>query len=179
MKDKKLEIGLIGGSEKRVIQIVDYNEHWPIKFEAHSKTIRDSLGDVAINIEHIGSTAVPGLAAKPIIDMLLIVKDSSDEHKYLKELQMAGYQLRVREPDFHEHRMFRTLEKDVHIHVLSAGSSEIDRYLVFRNRLRINAIDRKEYEATKRKLAAAEWSDMNDYATAKSTVPKTRYTLQT
>lgn len=170
MKNEKLEIGIIGGIEKTVIQIVDYNENWPIKFEKHSKKINDTLGAIAINVEHIGSTSVPDLAAKPIIDILLIVKDSSNESKYLKPMQDAGYELRVREPDFHEHRMFRTTEKDVHIHVLSKGSNEIDRYLVFRNHLRLNAADRIEYESIKRKLVANEWADMNEYARAKTKI---------
>jgi len=170
MKDKKLEVGVIGGSEKRDIQIVEYNEKWAVKFEKHSRIIKDSLNDMALSIEHIGSTSVPKLAAKPIIDILLVVKDSGDESKYLKKMQTAGYQLRVREPDFHEHRMFRTVQKDIHIHVLSEGSSEIDRYLVFRNRLRLNENDRKEYEATKRKLATDEWKDMNEYASAKTQI---------
>lgn len=170
MKDKKIEIGVIGESEKRPIQIVEYDGQWPLKFEKHANIIKDALGNVALAVEHIGSTSVVGLAAKPIIDLLLIVKDSSDEHNYLKTLQNVGYQLRVREPDFHEHRMFRTVKKDVHIHVLSQGSSEIDRYLAFRNRLRANEVDRKEYETTKRKLSSVEWKDMNEYATAKTQI---------
>jgi GrpB-like predicted nucleotidyltransferase (UPF0157 family) len=85
-------------------------------------------------------------------------------------LEAIGYVLRVREPNFHEHRMFRTPELDVHIHVLSDGSTEIDRYLVFRDRLRANSNDRCDYEATKRELATRSWSDMNAYADAKSTV---------
>jgi len=170
MKNKKLEVGVIGGKEKRDIQIVEYDEQWSVKFEMHAKMLKNVLGEVALGIEHIGSTAVPKLAAKPIIDILLIVKDSGDESKYLKEMQSTGYQLRVREPDFHEHRMFRTVQKDVHIHVLSQGSNEIDRYLVFRNRLRLNEVDRKEYEATKRKLASGEWDNMNDYANAKTQI---------
>ncbi|MEM6319674.1 MAG: GrpB family protein [Bacteroidota bacterium] len=170
MKDKKLEIGVIGGSEKRDIQIVEYDKRWVAKFQKHAKIIKDALGNVALEVEHIGSTAVPNLAAKPIIDMLLEVSDSGDESKYLKELQTAGYQLRVREPDFREHRMFRTTQKDVHIHVLSKGSSEIDRYLAFRNRLKLNETDRKAYETIKRKLAASGWEDMNEYANAKTQI---------
>ena len=170
MKDKPLKIGVIGGIEKRIIQIVDYDERWITKFEEHSNNIQAILGDVVVNIEHIGSTAVPDLAAKPIIDILLIVKDASDESKYLTKMEAAGYQLRVREPDFHEHRMFRTIKKDVHIHIFSEGSTEIDRYLVFRNRLRQNENDRKAYEAIKRKLATNEWNKMDDYAQAKTEI---------
>lgn len=170
MKDKKLEVGLIGGKEKRTIRLVDYDEGWPVQFQKHQKLIQDALGKEALGIEHIGSTAVPGLSAKPIIDILLIVKDAGDESKYLDKMESVGYHLRVREPDFHNHRMFRTAYKEVHLHVLSVGCTEIDRYLVFRNYLRLNDVARKEYEITKRNLASVEWEDMNEYASAKTHV---------
>jgi GrpB-like predicted nucleotidyltransferase (UPF0157 family) len=128
------------------------------------------LGDAALAIEHIGSTSVPGLAAKPIIDILVVVEDSRDEPSYLPAIEAAGYELRVREPEFHEHRMFATPARDVHIHVLSRGSSEIDRYLTFRDRLVKNADERQLYEDTKRKLAARSWPNMDAYATEKTEV---------
>jgi GrpB-like predicted nucleotidyltransferase (UPF0157 family) len=170
MADEPLETGLIGGAEKREIKVVDYDPDWPKKFEAHAGRIADALGRAALRIEHIGSTSIPSLAAKPIIDILVVVQNSADESTYLPQLEAAGYVLRVREPDWHEHRMFRTPEKDVHVHVYSAGSPEIERYLTFRDRLRRNADDRRRYERTKRELATKEWSDMNDYAQAKTEV---------
>ena len=94
----------------------------------------------------------------------------SDESAYLPQLEAAGYVLRVREPDWNEHRMFRTTEKDVHVHIYSAGCPEIERNLAFRDRLRRNIDDRRRYEQTKRELAAKEWSDMNEYADAKTEV---------
>ena len=94
----------------------------------------------------------------------------ADEASYLSRLVAAGYELRVREPDWHEHRMFRTPERDVHIHVLSLGSSEIERILTFRGRLRNNVLDRKRYEETKRRLTEQAWGSMNDYAEAKTQV---------
>ena len=161
---------LIGGIEKREIILVDHDPLWQITFQKHAKIIANTLGNIALCIEHIGSTSVPGLAAKPIIDMLLVVADSGDEVSYLPVLEAAGYALRVREPDFHEHRMLRTPAKDIHIHVFSHGSSEIDRHLLFRDRLRTNSQDRQMYEETKQKLAAQSWSDMNAYADAKTEV---------
>lgn len=161
------EIGLVGGVEKLPIEIRDYDPDWSKKFEMHADLIRKSLGKVAARVEHIGSTAVPGLAAKPIIDILLVVEDSADEDSYLPLMEGAGYMLRVREPDFHEHRMFRTLARDVHIHVLSRDSREVDRLLTFRDRLRGNVGERNEYEAVKRSLAGQPWPDMNAYASAK------------
>jgi GrpB-like predicted nucleotidyltransferase (UPF0157 family) len=161
---------LIGGVEKREIVICDYDPRWPEIFEAHATLIRAALGKTALAIEHIGSTAVPGLAAKPIVDILLAVADSADESSYLPRMEAAGYVLRVREPDFHEHRMFRTPGLDVHVHVFSNGCSEIDRLLNFRDRLRASRHDRTLYEEAKRSLAARDWPDMNAYAAAKSDV---------
>jgi GrpB-like predicted nucleotidyltransferase (UPF0157 family) len=164
---------LIGGAEKREIKIHDYDPRWQDTFKAHAAKISEVLGDAALLIEHIGSTSVPDLAAKPIVDMLLVVPDSKNEGSYLSKMESAGYVLRVREPEFHEHRMFRTKELDVHIHVYSPESPEIERCLLFRDRLRANGQDRQRYEATKRKLAAHSWPDMNAYADAKSEVIET------
>ncbi|MBI4480911.1 MAG: GrpB family protein [Acidobacteria bacterium] len=168
--DRQRETGIIGDIEKLEITIVDYDPAWPEKFRQHASTISIALGNAALRIEHIGSTSVSRLAAKPIIDILVVVQDSSDEDQYLPQLHAAGYQLRVREPDWHEHRMFRTAERDVHIHVFSVGSSEIERHLTFRDRLRTNADDRLFYEQTKRKLAAQSWPAMDAYARAKTDV---------
>jgi GrpB-like predicted nucleotidyltransferase (UPF0157 family) len=170
MADEAVETGLIGGVEKREIKIVDYDADWPKKFETHAKIIADALSGSTLRIEHVGSTSVPGLAAKPIIDILVVVPDSADESAYLPRLEAAGYVLRVREPDWNEHRMFRTPEKDVHVHIYSAGCPEIQRTLVFRDRLRRNIDDRRRYEQAKRELAAKEWLDMNAYADAKTEV---------
>jgi GrpB-like predicted nucleotidyltransferase (UPF0157 family) len=170
MAAEPLETGLIGGHEKREIRIVDYDTDWPRKFEAHARVISGALGRSALRVEHIGSTSVPGLAAKPVIDILVAVSDASDESSYLPQLEAAGYALRVREPDWNEHRMFRTPERDVHVHVYSAGCPEIERNLTFRDRLRRNGDDRMRYERTKRGLAAREWPDMNAYAEAKTEV---------
>jgi GrpB-like predicted nucleotidyltransferase (UPF0157 family) len=99
-----------------------------------------------------------------------VVLDSADESAYLPQLEVAGYVLRVREPDWHEHRMFRTPEKDVHVHIYSADCPEIERNLIFRDRLRRNSADKRRYEQEKRELAAKEWADMNAYAEAKTEV---------
>ena len=113
---------------------------------------------------------MPGLAAKPIVDVLLVVEDSSDEPSYLRAMEEAGYVLRVREPDLDEHRMFRTPEKDVHVHVYSAGSKEIGRYLLLRERLREDERDRELYARAKRELASRDWPSVDHYAEAKTEV---------
>ena len=160
----------IGEVERPAIVVVDYDPAWPVRFAAHETAIRHALGDRARQLEHVGSTAVPGLAAKPIIDVLLVVDDSADEGSYLPALEAAGYELRIREPDFHEHRMLRTPARDMHLHVLSTGSPEIERYLLLRDRLRGDEADRALYERTKRELASHSWPTMQHYAEAKGAV---------
>ncbi len=162
--------GLIGGVEKREISILDHDPNWRTRYETHAKVIAEVLAGVALRIEHVGSTSVPELSAKPIVDMLLVVKQSGDEDSYLSKMEAAGYVLRVREPDFHEHRMFRTPDVDVHIHVFSSQSPEIDRMLIFRDRLRTDAQARQLYEQTKRELATRSWPDVTAYADAKTEV---------
>lgn len=110
-RDAYLEQVLVGGREPRAIVIVDYDASWPGRFVAHRDRVARALGPVACSIEHIGSTAVPGLAAKPIIDLLVAVKDPDEESPMVPGMQAAGYHLRVRERG---HRMFRTPERDVH-----------------------------------------------------------------
>jgi GrpB-like predicted nucleotidyltransferase (UPF0157 family) len=168
--EERLREIIIGEIEPRAIVIADYDPAWPERFGREEARIRAALGEAALSVEHIGSTSVPGLAAKDIVDVLLVVEDSGDEASYLPALEEAGYVLRVREPDFDEHRMFRTPEKDVHVHVYSAGSGEIDRYLLLRDRLRENEGDRELYARTKRRLAGRDWPSMNHYAEAKTGV---------
>jgi GrpB-like predicted nucleotidyltransferase (UPF0157 family) len=158
-----LDAALIGGREKAKIVIADYDARWPTVFEGERDRIRHALGDLALRIEHIGSTAVPGLAAKPIIDVLVAVEDP-DDGAILRAMESAGYALRVREPG---HRMFRTSARDVHVHVWGAEDPEIELYLAFREQLRRSVDDRRAYELLKRDLAAREWADMNEYAYAK------------
>lgn len=165
-----MEEVLIGGIEKRKIVVVDYDPAWPAQFQKHAAALSAALGAKALQIEHVGSTSVPGLAAKPIVDVDVVVADSSDESSYLPDLVQAGYVLRVREPDWHEHRMFRTPELDVHIHVFSPGCVEVARHLAFRDRLRACPEDRLLYQSVKRRLAQEDWPDMNAYAAAKGDV---------
>lgn len=167
MADQNLPTGLIGGPEKRTIVIVVYDPQWPARYQEHARRIQQAVGSCALQIEHIGSTSVPGLGAKPIIDILLVVKDAANEQDYLPSLEAAGYVLRVREPDFDEHRMFRTPEREVHVHVFSEGSKEIARYLNFRDHLREHEEDRRHYEALKQELATRDWPHMDAYAAAK------------
>jgi GrpB-like predicted nucleotidyltransferase (UPF0157 family) len=132
--------------------------------------VRRALGDRVMRLEHAGSTSVPGLPAKPIIDMVLEVPDSADEPGYAPVLEAVGYVLRIREPDWFEHRVFKGPDTNVNLHTFSAGCPETDRMLLFRDWLRANAADRDYYAATKRELARRDWKYVQQYADAKSGV---------
>ncbi len=152
------------------IAIVDYDPAWPGLFEREAERVRAALGDRVLLLEHIGSTSVPKLAAKPKIDMLLVVANSADEASYVPALEAAAYVLQVREPDWYEHRMFKGPDIDINLHVYSLGCPEIDRVLLFRNWLRRNEADRLLYERTKRELVRKDWKYMQNYADAKTAV---------
>jgi GrpB-like predicted nucleotidyltransferase (UPF0157 family) len=157
------------------VVIEDYNPAWPSWFEGDRATIAAALGPVALSIEHVGSTSVPGLPAKPVIDILLRVADSTDEERYVPPLESAGYVLRIREPEWLEHRLLRRRDEpphDVNVHVFSDqhASAEINRMLRFRDWLRTHDDDRDHYAAVKRELSTKEWRYVQDYADAKSEV---------
>lgn len=162
--DAELDAVLIGGREQRDVVVVPYDPAWPERYERERVTISDAVGSAARAVHHIGSTSVAGLAAKPIIDILLVVGDPDVEDTYLPALVRVGYTLRVRERG---HRMFRTAERDVHIHVWSDPADD-ERHLLFRDWLRASPEDRATYEALKRRLAAQDWDDVNHYARAKT-----------
>jgi GrpB-like predicted nucleotidyltransferase (UPF0157 family) len=155
------------------IRLDEYDPSWPKRFERERTRIQATLGDRALLIEHVGSTSVPGLAAKPIIDILLVVADSGDEPAYIPDMEAAGYVLRIREPDWYQHRLFKAPDKDINLHVFSTGCQEIERMLLFRDHLRANEADRQLYERTKRELAANTWKYTQNYADAKAEVVET------
>ena len=157
-------VELIGGQEQRDIRILAYNPAWPALFTRERRRIIAALGPLARRVDHVGSTAVPGLAAKPIIDIDLSVPDADDENAYLGPLTAAGYHLRVRQPG---HRMVRTQDLGVQVHVCTVGSEWERRHLLFRDWLRHNDCDRELYGQLKLRLARQDWPDMNAYADAK------------
>lgn len=152
------------------IDLEPYNPEWPSMFAKLERQIRDALGDKALMLEHVGSTSVPGLSAKPVIDMVLAVSNSAAESSYVPPLERLGYVLRIREPDWFEHRMLKPPAIDGNLHVFSLACEEIDRMLTFRDWLRANDDDLKLYERTKRELAARTWKHLQNYADAKSAV---------
>lgn len=142
------------------VQLVSYDPEWPEMFAREERRIRAALGDRALRVEHIGSTSVPGLVAKPCIDILLVVANPDDEASYVPDLEAAGYILRI----------FKGSEINLNLHIWEAGSAEIDRHLMFRDWLRIDRDDRELYAETKRRIARQRWETIQDYAFAKSDV---------
>ena len=152
------------------IDLKPYSPEWPSLYLKLEGQIRDALGTKALRIEHVGSTSVPGLSAKPVIDVVLAVSHSADESSYVPQLERSGYVLRIREPDWFEHRLLKPPVIQGNIHVFSRECEEIGRMLAFRNWLRANKEDMKLYERTKQELAARKWKYVQNYADAKSDV---------
>jgi GrpB-like predicted nucleotidyltransferase (UPF0157 family) len=170
--DEELNAAWIDGAPRHdaPIRLVDYDPAWPGLFAREEDRLRSILGDRVVRLEHTGSTSVPGLAAKPTIDMTMIVPDSSDEPAFVPDLEAAGYRLVIREPHWHEHRVFKGPDTNVNLHVFSPGSVELDRMVAFRDWLRTHDDDRELYERTKRELAGREWKYVQHYADAKTAV---------
>jgi len=170
--DEQLQAVTVGErkTHNAPVALAEYDPEWPVLFEREAARIRFALGDAVVRLEHTGSTAVPGLAAKPIIDITLIVPSSADEPAFVPPLEAAGYILRIREPAWHEHRLFKGPDTDVNLHVFSAGSVELERMVGFRDWLRTHDDDRALYERTKRALAARTWRHVQHYADAKTAV---------
>lgn len=152
------------------IRVLDYDPEWSRQYEAEMMRIQTALGRCALRVEHVGSTSVPDLPAKPVIDILLVVADSANEAEYVAPLEAAGYQLRIREPEWHEHRMFKDAVQKANVHVFSAGCPGIDRMLMFRDWLRASETDRESYARWKRTLAQQNWKYTQNYADAKTSV---------
>ena len=152
------------------IDLAPYDPTWPAQYDAEAAKIRSALGDRALVLEHVGSTSIPGVCAKPIIDILLAVADSSDEASYVAALTAQGYRLHVREPDWEQHRVMKGDRPDVNLHVFTVGSREIGRMLGFRDRCRGHPRERQLYMDTKRRLADQVWRHVQHYANAKAEV---------
>ena len=152
------------------IELVAYDSEWPKLYAKLEGLVRAALGSNAVLIEHVGSTSVPGLSAKPIIDMILAVEDSADENAYVPQLEKQGFRLHIREPDWFEHRLLKAPNISGNLHVFSAGCEEMDRMLLFRDWLRAHDEERALYERTKKELASRVWQYTQHYADAKADV---------
>src|ERR1700722_1951439 len=152
------------------IQLMDYGAEWPALFIREAERVRAVLGERVLMIEHVGSTSVPGLAAKPIIDIILAVADSADEPAYVPAMESAGYLFHIRGPEWYQHRLAKGPDTSINLHVYSFGCPEMDKMLMFRDWLRSNDADREIYERTKRDLAKQTWKYVQNYADAKTSV---------
>jgi GrpB-like predicted nucleotidyltransferase (UPF0157 family) len=152
------------------VVLVDYDPAWVDQFELLAGRISAALGFAAERIEHVGSTSIPGLAAKPIIDIVLTVPDSNDEAAYVPALEEAGFAFCLREPEWFEHRLLKGTEPAANLHVFSDDCSEVDAMIAFRDHLRSHDDDRALYEQSKRELAQRQWDSVQDYADAKTEV---------
>ncbi|MGK3203689.1 GrpB family protein [Amycolatopsis sp. MEPSY49] len=173
LRETEIESGWVGGDAPQLnstVLLVDYDPEWPKLFEREAERIRGVLGDQVLVLEHVGSTSVPGLCAKPCVDILLEVPDSGAEDTYVPALEAAGYRLVIREPDWEKHRCFKGPDTNVNLHVYSPGNGQAERYRLLRDRMRAHPEERDLYAAKKRELAAKEWKYIQHYADAKTEV---------
>jgi GrpB-like predicted nucleotidyltransferase (UPF0157 family) len=155
------------------IVIVDYDPNWSYLFEMEKDRLNQSIGPWVLDIQHIGSTSVPGLGAKPIIDIMIGVKTLQDADTYcLAPISGLGYDYVKKYEDqmpfrryFHKNQAENTLE--YHIHLVESGSEFWERHIAFRDYLRMNKETARQYEELKRFLAP-QFSDGNEYASAKT-----------
>ncbi|HEY0636582.1 MAG TPA: GrpB family protein [Pseudonocardiaceae bacterium] len=175
--DEEIEAYTVGAPRmlNTTVHLDEYDPTWPARFERQARLVREALGDAVLTLDHVGSTSIPGIAAKPIIDMCLVVADTTDEDAYVPPLEAAGFVLNIREPHWHEHRAFRKRLEDgddesVNLHVYQQGCVERERYFLFRDWLIAHPEDRELYERTKRELAARVWKHIQNYADAKTAV---------
>ncbi|WP_086852949.1 GrpB family protein, partial [Amycolatopsis kentuckyensis] len=172
LSDEELQSAWVGEAPKlnSTVTLADYDPEWPRLFDREAERIRGALGERVLVLEHVGSTSVPGLCAKPIVDILLEVPDSADEDAYVPALEAAGYRLVIREPDWEKHRCFKGPDTNINLHVYSPGNGQTPRYRLFRDRLRSHPEELELYAAKKRELAAKTWKYIQNYADAKTEV---------
>ncbi|KAI0203548.1 GrpB domain protein [Astrocystis sublimbata] len=139
---------------QKPLEIVEYNKEWPAKFADVESIIRGALGNRVVLLQHVGSTSVPGLAAKDIIDIDLEVADPADEDSYVPDLKTAGFQLLFREPKWYNHRFFHLEDPYTNLHVFGPGCPEAARHRMFRDWLREHEDDRQLYAESKREAAS-------------------------
>ncbi|MCG5439215.1 GrpB family protein [Micromonospora foliorum] len=169
---EQVDAGLVGEPPRtwESIVIEEYDPAWAQRFLAVRSSLTEALGGLIISVEHVGSTAVSGLAAKPVIDVDLVIGDTAEEAAYLPALERLGYRLVLREPWWHGHRMLLSPAEDVNLHVWPQGAPEPVRHRLFRDWLRSHPDDRERYAATKRRLARDTADRPRDYSLAKNDV---------
>ena len=158
------------------VRIVDYDPQWPILYEEEKDRILGVIGHIVVAIEHIGSTAVPGLGAKPIIDIMIAVRYLDDAEECIEPLKSIGYEY---VPEFEdslpERRFFwkgPPEARKYHIHMVELTSDFWKRHLLFRDYLRTHPKVSQKYHHLKKELAAKHGSDRDAYTAAKKSFIK-------
>lgn len=136
------------------IRVVEYDEEWPATFARVESVVRAALGERVLELNHVGSTSVVGLPAKPVIDIDLVVADPADEPSYVPDLEAAGFVHAIREPWWHEHRLLKHDDPVTHLHVFGPDCPEVVRHLMFQAWLREHPDDLTTYAEAKRTAAA-------------------------
>jgi GrpB-like predicted nucleotidyltransferase (UPF0157 family) len=169
---EQMAAALVGERPKRWSSIVieDYDPAWAQRFAAVSRRLREALGGRVAGLEHVGSTSVPDLPAKPVIDIDLLLDDTAEESRYVPGLEALGYRLVLREPWWYGHRMLVSSAEDVHLHVWPRDAPEPIRHRLFRDWLRSHPEDRELYASAKRRLAGDTTDRPGDYNLAKNDV---------
>jgi GrpB-like predicted nucleotidyltransferase (UPF0157 family) len=157
------DAAVIGTSPPGAVHVVPYDARWQERAAALITDIRAVLGDRVLTLEHVGSTSVPGLAAKPVLDLVLTVADPADEAAYLPPLEPLGLVLHIREPEWDEHRMLTRSDRSVNLHVFGPDAPEPHRQVLFRDWLRSHDDDRDSYGALKTALAERGFERVMDY----------------
>jgi GrpB-like predicted nucleotidyltransferase (UPF0157 family) len=160
----------IGAIERRPVVLAEPDPAWADQFDVERRLIAGALAETAVELHHVGSTSVAGLPAKPTLDLVLVVSDPVDEPAYVPALESIGYQLRIREPDWYQHRLLRRPPAEIHLHVFGPACAEVERMLRFRDHLRAHPDDRDEYADEKRRLGARDWPTVQHYADAKTEI---------
>jgi GrpB-like predicted nucleotidyltransferase (UPF0157 family) len=135
------------------IEVVEYDDRWPADFARVAARIRETLGDRVLELNHVGSTSVPGLPAKPVIDVDLVVADPADEGAYLPDLQATGFVHTIREPWWHEHRLVKYADPVAYVHIFGPDCPEVVRHLMFHDWLVEHPEERELYADAKRRAA--------------------------
>lgn len=154
------------------VTVVEYRPEWREMFEDEERILQTVLGDIRARIEHVGSTAVAGLAAKPVIDLMVGLEDFSIADEVVPQIEALGYEYIQKYEDVMPFRRFLIKEqgrvRTHQIHMVGIGSEFWERHLLFRDYLRQNPAVAKRYASLKKELAARQWKDVNEYADAKT-----------
>ncbi|MGA5427774.1 GrpB family protein [Streptomyces koyangensis] len=177
MTDQEIEAAYVTDAPRLdgPVTLAPYDPRWPEAYAALAARIGERLAPLPHRVDHAGSTSVPGLPAKPVLDLVLTVPDPAEEDAYVPALAPLGLHLTIREPDWYAHRLLRgtpghPAADAVNLHVFPEDCPETARMLRFRDHLRDSEADRELYARTKRELAARTWRYTQQYADAKSEV---------